>query len=357
VQKCKYLAEAFRANQVETDTIFYADNGLILNELEPINTTLSTKKGSLGHLISYFFRADLQVLAHCSEHRYDLLYIRHMPTHPAFLRFLKKLKKVNPKIKVLIEFPTWPYDTEMTGLKNQLVLRIDRMYRSNFHLYTDYVVTNTDAQTILKIPCLHMTNGISSAQIPLEVPELRELDGRPMQLLFVGNISKWHGLDRVIRGLKGHTATEVHLDIIGEGSEKSVLVSLSESLNLHEVIHFHAAKTGKELHKYYAESDLAIGSLGLHRIGLDAGVPLKHREYCAHALPFVYSCNDSDFALAAFALKTTADENWINFEELRAFLQKIYKQKPGFKTDMQTFAYKHLTWEWRVKALLGELDQ
>jgi hypothetical protein len=50
VQKCKHLADAFRAHGAGADTIFFGDNGLVFNEINQVKSPLSTKKGSLGHL-------------------------------------------------------------------------------------------------------------------------------------------------------------------------------------------------------------------------------------------------------------------------------------------------------------------
>jgi glycosyltransferase involved in cell wall biosynthesis len=357
VQKCKHLADAFRAHGAEADTIFFGDNGLVFNEINQVKSSLSTKKGSLVHLFSFYLWSDKQLLKICQKTHYDALYIRHLPCHPRFLNTLRALKKAQPKLKILLEFPTWPYDAEMSGVKQQAALCLDRLLRGQMHKYVDYAITNTSDKTILEIPCLFMSNGIGAEQIPKEVSEQSLIEGQPLQLLFVGNISKWHGLDRVIKGLVGQSPKTVQLNIIGDGSEKENLRSLVQSLDLQRVVHFFPPMHDEELNAHYTKTHLAIGSLGLHRIGLSEGVPLKHREYCANGIPFVYSCEDADFTGFWGALKVSANDEIIPFEVLIIFYQSLQQNQPTLSEDMRTYAINHLTWEALVGMLLGKLDE
>ena len=115
-----------------------------------------------------------------------------------------------------------------------------------------------------------------------------------LRLLFIGNIQKWHGLDRLLLALSEYQGPYlISLDIIGKGGEEAGLKQLVESKKMSEQVIFHGYKTGDELDRFFDHADLAIGSLAIHRAGVRS--PLKIKEYCARGIPFIDSTKDPDF--------------------------------------------------------------
>lgn len=61
---------------------------------------------------------------------YDYLYLRRPPAMSyAMRKFLKKVRKINPDIKIILEIPTYPYDGEMQSFTMKPFLWKDRYNR------------------------------------------------------------------------------------------------------------------------------------------------------------------------------------------------------------------------------------
>ncbi|MFC0272285.1 hypothetical protein ACFFIX_12650 [Metabacillus herbersteinensis] len=76
------------------------------------------------------------------------------------------------------------------------------------------------------------------------------------------------------------------------------------------------------------KSDVAIGSLALHRNNMNEACPLKTREYLKYGLPTIIGYIDSDFidADAPFLLKLTNEEESIK-KGLSSIKQFIYDSR------------------------------
>ena len=52
----------------------------------------------------------------------DFIYLRKPSAiNMGFIDFLKRVRKLNPKMKILLEIPTYPYDNEIKGMASQSV--------------------------------------------------------------------------------------------------------------------------------------------------------------------------------------------------------------------------------------------
>jgi glycosyltransferase involved in cell wall biosynthesis len=61
--------------------------------------------------------------------------------------------------------------------------------------------------------------------------------------------------------------------------------------------------------KYMERADVAIGTLALHRKGMNEASPLKVREYLAHGIPVIIGYDDTDFPCnVSFILRISNDE-------------------------------------------------
>lgn len=142
-------------------------------------------------------------------------------------------------------------------------------------------------------------NGIDVASIeprssspPWPAPVLR--------LIAVASVANWHGYDRLLRAVASSAARpnrsfDVHVTIVGDGPALAPLREMSASHDLAGRVTFAGTVTGRALGELYAQSHLAVSSIGLHRIGLTRASVLKTREYCAVGIPFIASGDDPDF--------------------------------------------------------------
>lgn len=355
IKKCRHMAAAFQAYGLSADTVFFGQKGLIFNETANWEMPLATTKGSVGHALLYYFQSEALLLRHVNFADYDFLFIRHLPAHPLLLHFLKKIKRQNPTLRILLEFPTWPYDLEMKGLKNKLLLFVDRLTRNRLKHYVDVALHNGAETDIWGIPTIRIANGIHPADFQ-PFPQPAVLPDYPFKLVFVGNISHWHGLDRLIHGLKAYKKPEdIRICIVGAGSEKAALVDLVERLELQTSVQFLPPVDQRGLRAVYAQAHLAIGSLALHRLGLPMGVPLKHREYFACGLPFIFSGHDPDFDGVEGAFSIPANETSVDVGTVVARFFALKNSKENYRAALHEYAVQSLCWERQIKPIIHYL--
>ena len=242
----------------------------------------------------------------------DFLYIRR-PVYVSrdFLRFLKVFREQNPRAIVFYEIPTYPYDAEMKGF-NHLALLKDRHNRIKMNGLVDRIVDLSGQEQIFAIPTIQIINGIDLDQVAVRAPNA---EGTDLNLLFVAMFADWHAADRAIRGIDEYIRSggvrNVVLHLVGGGDSISSLESLTHSLGLKDHVVFHGYCDADEMNGLYDACDMAIASLGLHRIGIEMASTLKTREYLAKGIPFVYSgkidvCEDSP---VDFSLEVPADDS------------------------------------------------
>jgi len=198
-------------------------------------------------------------------------------------------------------------------------------------------------------PYLINGNGIYVSSVPLRTPP--KFDGRSLDLLCVAQVAKWHGLDRLIRGMAEYKGNvDVRLHIAGDGSEVPNLKRLVADLKLENSVVFHGFKTGKELDELFDKCHIAIGSLAIHRAG--SGSPLKSKEYCARGMPFVDSVNDVDFdPQFEFRMKISSEDIPINVEQLLGFAQSVLRASAHHQ-KMRAYAIEKLDWRIKTKRLV-----
>jgi hypothetical protein len=108
---------------------------------------------------------------------------------------------------------------------------------------------------------------------------------RPRAVFLGGPGLAWHGVDKV-RVLAEHLP-EIDFDVIGPSAE-----DLAGPAPANLVVH---GFLGREQYDPIARrADFAVGTLALHRQGIDETAPLKLREYLAYGLPLVLAHKDPD---------------------------------------------------------------
>jgi hypothetical protein len=190
-------------------------------------------------------------------------------------------------------------------------------------------------------------NGINVHSIPLK--QFKEYSGDNLEIICVSNLSPWHGIDRLLKGLAEYTGTtRVRVQIVGNGNEMENLKKMVAAYGLEDTVVFHGVLEKKDLDAVFDQCHIAAGSLGIHRIGLSQISALKCREYCARGIPFFCSASDTDFLQEfPFRLEVPSDDNPINIGHLIDFTRNIYRDA-GHPDIMREYAVKHL--DWKVKA-------
>lgn len=132
-----------------------------------------------------------------------------------------------------------------------------------------------------KLTCV-IANGIKLDKFPLLPPASNTIP----HLVFIGSPNNlWHGADKLI--LLANLIPDIHIDIIGY-NHLPHYVTLPQNITLHGYLEF------EDYQKILASADVAISSLGLHRIHLNEASTLKSRECLAFGLPLVIAYQDTD---------------------------------------------------------------
>lgn len=200
------------------------------------------------------------------------------------------------------------------------------------------------------IPCATIPNGFFVSAVP--VRKLPSCTKGELHVLFVGNISRWHGLDRFIGGMaayRGDVGVNVH--IVGDGDERESLEALAHTLGVTGSVHFHGFLSGADLDTVFDRCHIAIGSLGIHRNGMKEASALKVREYCARGIPFMISNNDPDFpATFPYCLSLPPNDAPISMDTVIGFYHRVFARQ-SHQAEMRAYAEDHLDWPVKMLSL------
>ena len=305
--------------------------------------------------------------------------IRSFFRYNSFLTFLDKiidLKKINvlyyriahPSNKLfnlakkrnlikIIEIPTYPFEKDFKKSLEYNLFWKKRMEKLKD--FADIIVAisfdntlNVDKKFVL------ISNGIRLEDIKIK----RENKNIFINLISIAVVGRWHGYDRIIRGLheyyKNNPAKEVYYHCVGEGPELENLKNLVKELKLEKYVIFHGTKTGEELDKIVDEANIAFGSLGFHRTGLTGGSPLKAREYCARGIPFVIAYEDWDFSETfPFVYRIPKDDTPVDVSQVIKWYENLIKEHPNYSIEMRKYAEENLTWDAKMKPVVERINE
>lgn len=280
----------------------------------------------------------------------DIIYMRYIGTLPWRLSYYKYLKKLGKKI--VLEIATYPYDGEVK--KENIFTKMDKKYRLELYKYIDKIVTYSKDKEIFKVPCINISNGIDLDEVKLVKKEKRN---SCIVFTSVSTCAFWHGIDRILNSIleykKRGGNKELVFNIVGEGFETKKLKKIvEENPILQKIVIFHGFKSGREIDEIYNNTDIAIGSLGIHRIkGLKEVQPLKNREYCAKGLPFIISFKDPDFINKDFVYSEISNDDE-NFEIARVI--EWYKNLKTTPEEMREYSRK-FSWDIQMKKVIDNI--
>lgn len=293
----------------------------------------------------------------CVDSEIDIVYVRYDHFDVIAYNMFKNLRK--NRIKVILEIPTYPFENEkkvfIKKAKDEKkyfdyvvkkVLQIQEninFQRANKVL--DLIVTYNPTLDLFGVKTLCIDNGVWISDIPIRSHIINDEE---MIFALVANLSKWHGADRFIEGLKKchkYGGYEVKFWIIGDGNELPNLKNLVKEYKLERNVIFWGAKTGEDLQKLLEHVDVGVASLGMHRLHLDVASTLKVKEYCAFSLPFIYAYSEREIPNDCnFALKLPADESPVNIQEVMEFASKVHENSYLFE-KMRMLAEEKFDWK------------
>lgn len=315
-------------------------------------------KDRLARLLPFYTRESIrrnqQTLDRLSLCDYAFIYIRYPMAGYDLIQMLKKIKLQNSKLKIIVEFPTFPYKKECTRINMKLRLIRDQFSRNSLKKYVDYCTTFSDDEEIYGIPTIKISNGIDMDRIKgRNVPQYKYKKNDTIQLLVVALITRTHGIDKLLKGMSnyylGGGKRNIILNIVGEGSALRELKKLTEVLELSNNVIFHGFLSGEALEEQYNIAHLGIGTLAAYRVGITEKISsLKTREYCASGLPFIALDIDTVFSNSNFDFATyvTNDESPVEVSKVINFIDELYVryEYDDIVFAMREYARLNLTW-------------
>lgn len=327
----------FEKNGYQVDFIYLKNNKVMYRENN--KTRELTKIGTIKKTPAY-----IKMYKHIKQMKYDWVYNRYGMMDTFYFKVLKRLKDNGSRI--LVEIPTYPYAGEIPkGLLYKMMLKWDEMYLNRLKDCIDVIATYSQHNEIWGIETIKVVNGIDVSKIGIKK---QKKPTECVELIGVANVSKWHGFDRVIQGLKqyyklGDVNKKVRFHIVGEGAVLQEYKDMVEENQLSEVVIFHGKKQGKELDAIYDQSDIAISSLGLHRIGImtQASV-LKSREYAAKGLPMISSIKIDIFPTETYKYIKyfSEDDEPININELLKWYEQLHTDNNDIRYLIRDYAVR-----------------
>lgn len=284
----------------------------------------------------------------------EFVYIRsNHNANPFTIRMVKQMKKAG--MKVVMEIPTYPYDSEYEaqGMNRQIFQ--DRIFRNQLAKHLDAIVTFSDYEQIFGQRTIRISNGINFNSV--KVKTTINDTSKELNLIGVAEIHRWHGFDRLIKGLAIYYSQPrdciVRFHVVGYFFSEEGETAFKEIISNHHMedyVILYGKKHGKELDELFDKCDFGIGSLGRHRVGIQKIKTLKNREYAARGIPFVYSETDSDFDQKPYVLKVPADESAININHLIDF----YRKQPMSPQEIRD-SIMDLSWENQMRIVIKEV--
>lgn len=304
--------------------------------------------------IRYFSYKDIYKGLKRENLKYDFAYVRYARGNYNLYKTVRLLKKNN--IKVIIEIPTYPYISEINikSLKGTIDFILDKMLINKYQKYVYKISTTSLDNKIFNLDTIKISNGIDLGKFPI-LDDLNRSTER-INLLGIGNLAKWHGYDRVIKGLseyynKGGNE-KVHFYIVGDGSGKSYLQELTSRLKINKYVHFLGSKNGTELDEIFNDMHIGVSSLALFRAG-GGHDPIKSKEFIARGLPILLAYNDKLIdANLPYVFKVEENESSIDISKL---VESYNNSKFISKEVIREYARNNLTWTIQMKKVVSDI--
>lgn len=280
----------------------------------------------------------------------DVFYVRFLAGDRAFSRFLKQLRRNSPNAKILLELADYPTTWYMTTSLLYRIVYFPIMIKDwnagrKYKKYIDRIVVPQKIDGAYGIPVLSIENGINISEIKCREPEKTDI----IRIIAVAAMCNFHGYDRMIEGVKNYYAQggkrEIELHMVGgkaePGNELSHYQDLCQKYHLEKRVIFYGEKKGEELDKIYDKCNLAVGSLGMYRIGYHIATSLKIREYLAKGLPVITGSKVDIFQKTDFPYYLEFENNNtpIDMCKVVEFYDSVYGKKGIYAVNMEIREY------------------
>lgn len=330
------------------------DSGNVFLNIDGDRKFICTESKSFYQTMDYVYKYFLQNIGALKH--YDMIYLRYEHFSFSMTRFFKNIKRINSRIKIVGELPTYmKKPNQGSSLKTKILFNVKRFLNNHTEKHIDYLATFSSHEKLFNMPTIQIENFVNIDKINVREP----IENDVLDLLALAQITPAHGFDRVIKGLRQYydqkeVTKRVFLHIVGDGVEKGLLERLVHDLDLNQYVKFYGALGGDDLDAIFNLSDVGIGSLAIFRKGSFKCSELKVREYTARGLPFIYSADEPQIKGQKFARKVAFDETLIDINTVVEFYNEINKNS-DLLVEMREFAEKEFTCEHQLRKIVNTI--
>ena len=288
------------------------------------------------------------------DKKFDYSYLRWHSFDNLYIKMLKVMKESG--CKVIIEAHAFTPNMKGNNLPDKYTVFMDKIFSKKAKDYVDLVAGISEYDHIWGINTVKIDNAIMLE----EIPERKWIKSKDcIRLLSVANEYSYHGFDRLIEGIYnyyiGHGQEDIMLKLVGVYQESTK--ELVRKYNLSDRVMFYGKKSGKELDDIYDESDIGIGALAHHRIGMYSGSSLKTKEYFAKGLPFIYGWKEPKFDdTYPYAMRIPLNEEPIIINDVLNFYYGI-KDDSMMLENMRVFSLNNYSWESEFERIFKVLEE
>ncbi len=302
------------------------DEGIIVRESYENGSKVGEKEAKVNRKWRFHSRIKSLQFAigkELTQNSYNYLYFRDILITGVMKAVIRHSKKAG--VKVIMEIPTYPYYYETFNSESNVFKglfqaferkRGDRYYIKNCDLIP---VIKCNSKVKMKANMLEMYNCVNE-----DLPLVTRRDHDYINIIGVGHIHHYHGYDRLIKSLaeyyKNGGKRDIRVHIIGNGDELTNLGRLTEETGMQDRVFFEGVKTGDELHAFYEECDVALGTLCLFKRGADIETAIKISEALYQGIPVISSgLVPMDFVDDSLIFTVSNDESIIDIDKLVKF--------------------------------------
>lgn len=350
-KKIKYQVNALKACSIDVH-LCYMDETQAKRRMADNVTIADYGNGMMSKILKRIEFSS--IVKYAKKNNIEFVYIRSNHNANLFtIHMVKRMKQAG--MKVVMEIPTYPYDSEYEaqGMSKQIFQ--DKLFRNKLAKYLDGIVTFSDYKEIFGQKTINISNGIDFDSVPMKAT--KNDTSKELNLIGVAEIHEWHGFDRIIRGLANYYSKRqdyiVKFHVVGyffSAEGEATFKRIISDNHMENYVILYGKQHGKTLDRIFDWCDMGVGSLGRHRVGIQKIKTLKNREYAARGIPFVYSETDSDFDNRTYVLKAPADESPINVQEIIDFYKKVSMSPLEIRNSILD-----LSWDHQMKHVIDEV--
>lgn len=355
-KKIKAQIKTLRCMGMEVTYTSYTESGVVI--IDNGENVVYSKEYKINHPVYKRFKRRFLLIHAVNEYltnekpEYDLAYLRWHTYDKIFLRMLDNLKKCGAKN--IVEAHAWTPDRKGKTLIAKYQIYMDNKHSKKAKSYVDLVAAMCEYDNIWGIRTVKVDNAVDLDSIS----ERKHIKSEhELRIISVSNEYPYHGYDRLLKGLKnyydngGKVDIKVHfIGVFMEATKK-----LAIDLGLDNRVYFHGKMYGAALDEMYDNSDLGIGALAHHRVGMYSGSSLKTKEYFAKGLPFIYGWKEPAFdETYQYALQIKLCEEPIDIDEIINFYNGI-KDDENMIHNMREFAKDNYSWEKEFKKVFDQI--